>query len=235
MRSWQFLSQQEDSAGLADAGGMASRPADRRGPHRILSSSTTRRRTLWLLGAIGAAFLIACSERPSGPVFKSTDITGSSVGGDFALPDFTGRVRKLSEFRGKVVVLFFGFTQCPDVCPTTLADAAAALKELGPKADDVEVAFITVDPERDTPELLSQYVPAFHPRFLGLRGSGEELEKVAKLFKVYYAKSPSPGGGYTMDHSAGKFVIDKQGRPRLLVAHDAGPSVLAHDLRQLLS
>ena len=96
------------------------------------------------------------------------------------------------------------------------------------------MAFITVDPERDTPELLSQYVPAFHPRFVGLRGSAEELEKVAKLFKVYYAKSSSPDGGYSMDHSAGKFVIDKQGRPRLLVAHDAGPSVLAHDLRQLL-
>ena len=189
----------------------------------------------WVLFAIGTTLLSGCGERESTPRFKSTDITGSGIGsGDFTIPDFSGKPRTLSEFRGKVVVLFFGFLQCPDVCPTTLAEAAAALKELGPKADDVQVLFITVDPERDTAELLAPYVTAFHPKFLGLRGSQAELERAAKLFKVYYAKSPSPSGGYSMDHTASLFVLDKQGRARLLIQHGAGPSVLAHDLDQLL-
>lgn len=150
------------------------------------------------------------------------------------MPDFTGKMRSLGEFEGKVVLVFFGYTQCPDVCPTTLAEAAEALKKLGPKAKDVQVIFITVDPERDTPELLAQYVPAFHPSFVGLRGDAAQLDRVAKLFKIYYAKSPSPGGDYTMDHSAAKFVFDKQGRIRLLVQHAAGSDVLAHDLGLLL-
>ena len=201
---------------------------------RATQTSGARRRMLGLLLVAGAASLVACTESAPGLRFKSTDITGSSIGGDFTMPDFTGKPRTLSEFRGKVVVLFFGFMQCPDVCPTTLSEAAAALKELGPKADEVQILFITVDPARDTPELLAQYVTAFHPKFLGLRGSDKELEQVAKLFKVYYAKSPSPGGGYSMDHTAGQFVLDKQGRPRLLVQHGAGPAVLAHDLNQLL-
>lgn len=176
--------------------------------------------------------LAACGNDP--PVFKSTDITGSSIGGNFTLADPSGKARSLDEFRGKVVVLFFGYTQCPDVCPTTLADAAAALKELGPQAGEVQVLFITVDPERDTPELLANYVPAFHPTFLGLRGNEEELQRVAKQFKVIYARSNTPGGSYTMDHTASKFVLDKKGRIRLLVRHEAGPTVLAHDIRQLL-
>lgn len=196
--------------------------------------SLARRRLLGSLLVIGAVSLAACTDSAPGPQFKSTDITGSSIGGDFTMPDFTGKPRTLSEFRGKVVVLFFGFMQCPDVCPTTLSEAAVALKELGPKADDVQILFITVDPERDTPELLVRYVTAFHPKFLGLRGNQAELEQAAKLFKIYYAKNPSPGGGYSMDHSAGQFVLDKQGRPRLLVQHGAGPTVLAHDLNQLL-
>ncbi len=200
-----------------------------------MQTSRARRRALRLLLVAGAAPLAACSDSAPSLRFKSTDITGSTIGGDFTMPDFTGKPRTLSEFRGKVVVLFFGFMQCPDVCPTTLSEAAAALKELGPKADEVQVLFITVDPERDTPELLAQYVTAFHPKFLGLRGNDKELEQAAKLFKVYYAKSPSPtGDGYSMDHSAGQFVLDKQGRPRLLVKYGAGPTVLAHDLNQLL-
>lgn len=201
----------------------------------ITRASLARLCMLWLLFAVGIVALPACSERAGAPRFKSTDITGSSIGvGDFTMADFTGKPRTLGEFRGKVVVLFFGFLQCPDVCPTTLAEAAAALKELGPKGEEVQVLFITVDPARDTPELLAQYVTAFHPNFLGLRGNRAELEQAAKLFKVYYAKSPSPGGGYSMDHTASLFVLDKQGRPRLLVAYGAGSTVLAHDLNQLL-
>lgn len=189
---------------------------------------------------IAAAFAVAllstaCGPGATTPNFKSTDITGSGVGGDFAMPDATGKLRNLSEFQGKVVLIFFGYTQCPDVCPTTLAEAAEALKMLGAKAKDVQVIFITVDPERDTPELLAQYVPAFHPSFIGLRGNAAELDRVAKQFKIFYAKSETPGGGYTMDHSASKFILDKQGRVRLLVQHAAGPAVLAHDLGQLLS
>ena len=190
---------------------------------------------LWVLFTVGAAALPGCGERAGTAGFKSTDITGSGIGvGDFTMPDFTGRPRTLGEFRGKVVVLFFGFLQCPDVCPTTLAEAAAALKELGPKAEEVQVLFITVDPERDTPELLAAYVTAFHPKFLALRGNQAELERAAKMFKVYYAKSSSPDGGYSMDHTASLFVLDKQGRARLLVPYGAGPTVLAHDLDQLL-
>ena len=179
-----------------------------------------------------AALLAGCGERA--PQFKATDITGAQIGGDLALTDHTGKARRLSDFKGKVVVVFFGYTQCPDVCPTTMSEVAAAMKELGAKAKDVQVVFVTVDPERDTQELLAQYVPAFDPNFLGLRGSEAEVEAFAKQFKVFYQKSPSPSGSYTMDHTAGSFVFDKQGRVRLLVAYGAGPAVFAHDLAQVL-
>ena len=188
----------------------------------------------FILVTIVVFALAACGER-AGP-FKATDITGANIGGDFSMSDHTGKPRKLSDFKGKVVVLFFGYTQCPDVCPTTLAEVAAAMKELGSKANDVQVLFVTVDPERDTPELLAQYVPAFNPSFVALRGNQAELETVAKLFKVFYAKVPSAsGGGYTMDHTAGSFVFDKQGRIRLLVSYGAGAGVFAHDLAKLVA
>lgn len=194
--------------------------------------TTTRRRFLVALVAIATSALAACGEQAV--KFKSSDITGINIGGDFSMPDHTGKPRSLADFKGKVVVLFFGYAQCPDVCPTTLSEVAAAMKELGPKANDVQVLFVTVDPERDTPELLAQYVTAFHPSFLALRGSQAELEATAKLFKIFYAKVPSPSGGYTMDHTAGTFVFDQQGRPRLLVSYGAGAGVFAHDLAQLL-
>lgn len=184
-----------------------------------------------LLLAGFVAVLGGCNRAPT---FKSTDITGAQIGGALALTDHTGKPRTLADFKGKVVVVFFGFTQCPDVCPTTLSELAGAMKELGAKAKDVQVLFVTVDPERDTTELLAQYVPAFDPTFLGLRGSEAELQAVAKDFKVFYRKNPSPSGGYTMDHTAGSFVFDKQGRIRLLVPYGAGPAVFAHDLSQLL-
>jgi protein SCO1/2 len=180
-----------------------------------------------------AASLLACTA--GGPQFKASDITGSSFGRDFELRDPQGSTRRLADFRGKAVVVFFGYTQCPDVCPTTLASLAEAMKQLGPDADRVQVLFITVDPERDTPALLAQYVPAFDPRFLGLYGDAEATARPAKEFKIIYQKVPgSSAGTYTMDHSAGTYVFDPQGRLRLYVANGQGADVFAHDLRELL-
>jgi len=180
-----------------------------------------------------AASLLACTA--GGPQFRASDITGSSFGRDFELRDPQGNARRLADFRGKAVVVFFGYTQCPDVCPTTLASLAEAMKELGPDADRVQVLFITVDPERDTPALLAQYVPAFDPRFLGLYGDAEATARTAKEFKIIYQKVPgSSAGTYTMDHSAGTYVFDPQGRLRLYVANGQGADVFAHDLRELL-
>ena len=172
----------------------------------------------------------ACAEEPK---FRSTDITGVEYGSRLELTDHTGRVRRLEDFRGKAVVLFFGFTQCPDVCPTTLADISASLKKLGEDAQRVQVLFVTVDPERDTPKLLAQYVGAFDPRIIALRGDAAETQRVAKEFKIYYEKRQQ-GDTYTVDHSAQTYVIDPQGRLRLLVRHERLAQDLAADLRTLL-
>jgi protein SCO1 len=183
--------------------------------------------------ALLALLLAACS--PQGPKFQSSDITGSPFGRDFALTDHTGKPRTLADFRDKAVVVFFGYTQCPDVCPTTLAALSEAMKKLGADADRVQVLFVTVDPERDTADLLSHYVPAFDPRFLGLRGDADSIARTAKEFKVLYQKQPGKApGSYTMDHSSGTFIFDPQGRLRLYVGNAQGPDVFAHDLRELL-
>src|SRR6266436_7019054 len=145
------------------------------------------------------ALLAACDR--AGPKFKSTDITGVEYGRTLELTDQNGRARHLEDFRGKAVVLFFGFTHCPDVCPTTLADLAGVMKTLGPDADKVQVLFVTVDPERDTPEALAKYVGAFDPRFIALRGDLPATQHVAKEFKIYFEKRKQ-GEGYTIDHSA---------------------------------
>jgi protein SCO1 len=134
-----------------------------------------------------------------------------------------------------VVVLFFGFTHCPDVCPTALIELAQVAKALGPEASRVQVLFVTLDPERDKPQLLREYVPSFHPAFLGLYGTAEETLAAAKEFKVYFSKQSQPAGGYSIDHSAGTYVIDQQGRLRLFAQHGAGAKVLLHDIKQLLS
>ena len=150
-------------------------------------------------------------------------------------PDHNGKPRTLADFRGKVVVVFFGYTQCPDVCPTTLSDLAAALQKLGADANRVQVLFVTVDPERDTPELLSHYVPAFNPTFLGLSGDAAATAATAREFKILYQKQPgSTPGSYAMEHSAGTFIFDPQGRLRLFASHGQGPDVFAHDVRELL-
>lgn len=184
----------------------------------------------WSTITCSLLLLAACAEEPK---FKSTDITGVEYGTRLELTDQNGRVRRLEDFRGKAVVLFFGFTQCPDVCPTTLADVANSLKELGPDADRVQVLFVTVDPERDTPKLLAEYVSAFDARFLALRGDAAATQRVAKEFKIYYEKRKQ-GDGYTVDHSAQTYVIDPQGRLRLLVRQERLAQDLADDLRTLL-
>lgn len=192
--------------------------------------------TLLRASAFAVCIVGLASCTPSGgPQFQSSDVTGSSFGRDFALHDPDGKQRTLADFRGKAVVVFFGYTQCPDVCPMTLAALAEAMKQLGPDSDRVQVLFITVDPDRDTADLLSKYVPAFDRRFLGLRGNAEETERTAKEFKILYQKQPgTSSGSYTMDHSAGTFIFDPQGRLRLYVGLAQGPDVFAHDLRELL-
>ena len=179
------------------------------------------------------ALTLGCS--PDAPKFKSSDVTGASFGRDFSLTDAKGKPRMLADFRGKAVVIFFGYTQCPDVCPTTLAALAEAMKQLGPDADRVQVLFVTIDPARDTAALLGQYVPAFDPRFLGLYGDDEATQKVAREFKIIYQKQPgTTPDTYTMDHSAGTYIFDPLGRLRLFVNHGQGTAVFVHDLRELL-
>ena len=188
--------------------------------------------------AATAAFIVlalsaACS--PETAKFKSSDVTGASFGRDFALTDASGKPRTLNDFRGKAVVVFFGYTQCPDVCPTTLATLAEAMKQLGPDADRVQVLFVTIDPARDTPALLNAYVPAFDSRFIGLYGDDDATQRVAREFKIIYQKQPgTTPDTYTMDHSAGTYIFDPQGRLRLYVSYGQGPEVFAHDLRELL-
>ena len=180
-----------------------------------------------------AALASACS--PEAPKFRSTDVTGAEFGKELALTDHNGKPRTLADFRGKAVVVFFGYTHCPDVCPTTLADMAGVMKSLGADAERVQVLFVTVDPERDTPEVLKQYVPAFDPRFLGLYGDLPATQRAAKEFKVFYELQPAKApGAYTVDHSAQSFVFDPQGRLRLFVRPDRIAADLAADLKTLL-
>ncbi len=189
---------------------------------------------LALLAALAAALaLSACG--PEAPTFKGSDVTGSAFGRDFSLVDFDGKSRTLADYRGKAVVLFFGYTQCPDVCPTTLSMLAEAMKQLGPDADRVQALFVTVDPDRDTAELLKQYVPAFDPRFVGLRGDAAQTEAVAKEFRIIFQKVPGrTPETYTVDHSAGLFLFDPAGRLRVYEGHGQPPETLVHDLRALL-
>ncbi len=198
---------------------------------RRCSSTITWRKFLALAAA---ALLAACGAEA--PKFKSTDITGADFGRELALTGQDGKPRTLADFRGKAVVVFFGYTHCPDICPTTLADMAAVMKKLDKDADRVQVLFVTVDPERDTPAVLGQYVPAFDPRFLGLYGDLAATQRAAKEFRIFYEKRPgSAPGAYTVDHSAQSYVFDPQGRLRLFVRQDRIADDLAGDLRTLLA
>lgn len=175
-----------------------------------------------------------CGERAV--PFLATDISGADFGKDFHLVDHNGKARSLADFRGSVVAMFFGYTQCPDVCPTSMTAMAEVMKQLGADARRVQVLFVTVDPERDTPAMLAQYVPQFHPSFLGLYGDLPATQQVAKDFKVFYerreGKTPT---SYTIDHTAGTYLFDPQGRLRLFVKHGENPERVAADIRLLLS
>jgi len=191
------------------------------------------RRFLLTLTSLSAMALIGCEKRA--PVsFKGLDLTGAKFGQSFSMPDIDGRVRTLSEFKGKIVMLFFGFTQCPDVCPTALARAVEVSRLLGDDAKKLQVVFITIDPERDTSNLLRSYVGAFDQKFLALRGNAEETDKIAKEFKVFYQKVPT-GSSYTMEHSTLSYIFDTQGWLRLAMKHEQTASDFTADIRSLLA
>jgi len=185
------------------------------------------------LVAWAAGTLVACSAEK--PQFRSIDLTGADYARGFALTDHNGQPRTLQDFAGKVVVVFFGFTQCPDVCPSSMAELAEVKKLLGPDGDKLQTLLITVDPERDTTEVLKAYMANFDPGFLALRPTMAELSDVAKSFKVYYKKvEGKTPGSYTMDHSAGSYVYDAKGQIRLYNRYGSGAEALASDIKLLM-
>lgn len=184
--------------------------------------------------------LLAACDRPtdstSAVSFKGVDITGADYGRELSLPDQDGRQRSLADFKGKVTVVFFGYTQCPDVCPTTMAELAQVKQSLGADGERIQGVFVTVDPERDTPEVLKAYVQGFDPSFVALRGTPEQTQAAAKEFKVFYAKVPGKdASAYTMDHTAGSYILDTQGRLRVFVRYGSPAEALAADLKALLA
>ena len=191
-------------------------------------------RALILPVVIALACLMGACGQSAAPKFQLTDVTGADFGKSLALTDHTGKPRTLADFQGKVVVIFFGYTQCPDVCPTTLSEMAKVVKDLGADGEKVQVLFVSVDPERDTRELLRQYVTAFNPSFLGMVGDTDATTRTAKEFKVYVQKQPTRGGNYSVDHSAGTFIIDQQGRLRLFAQYGVSTAALLGDIRTLL-
>jgi len=203
-------------------------------------SAPFRRRLMFTAAAAAALALAGCDKlQPGGggrPAFKAVDITGAEYARTLALTDPEGRRRTLDEFKGKVVVVFFGYTQCPDVCPTTMAELAEVKRSLGADGARVVGLFVTIDPERDTAELLKAYAANFGPDIIGLRGNADETRAAAKEFKVFYNKVPGKTEtSYTMDHTAGSYVFDAQGRVRLFTRYGSGAKALADDLKILLS
>ena len=191
-----------------------------------------------LLGVAAAAATLAlagCNDKPKKLAIQGSDITGTHLGSDLAMVDASGQVRTLADYKNKIAVIFFGYTHCPDVCPTAMAQLAQAMSLLNKDADQVQVIMITVDPQRDTPEVMHRYASAFNPGFIGLSGSPEQLAKTAKSFRAYYAKSPGPTPqDYGMDHSSSFYIMDKSGEARILLPGNAQASVIAHDIQQLL-
>ena len=190
-------------------------------------------------GLVGLLALGGCDRiagRGGAPSFHFTDITGAEFARKLDLPDVDGKPRTLADWKGKVTVVFFGYTQCPDVCPTTMAELAQIRKLLGADGDKLQTVFVTIDPERDTAEILRGYVANFGPGVVALRGNAEQTAAAAKEFKIFFQKVPGKSpGSYTMDHSAASFVFDPQGRVRLFVPYGADPNVLAADVKQLLA
>ena len=204
----------------------------------LFSRAIGRRQGLLWLAAGAAGLLSGCDRlspggQPATPSFKGIDITGADYARGFSLTDFNGQTRTLADFQGRVVMLYFGFVQCPDVCPTALTRAAAVMGRLGPRAGDLQVVFVTVDPERDTPELLREYMAAFHPSFLALTGNAEQIAQTAKDFRAFYKKVPT-GSSYTMDHTALSYLFDRQGRIRVALRHEQTADDYTADVLALL-
>ncbi|MCH8857241.1 MAG: SCO family protein [Proteobacteria bacterium] len=197
----------------------------------------TRRIALAAVMALTVGALAGCQKAgPDQPAFKGVDLTGAKYARTLNLSDQDGRARSLADFKGKVLVVFFGYTQCPDVCPTTMAEVAEVKKSLGADGDKVQGIFVTVDPERDTGQLLKAYLASFDPSFVGLRGSAEQTQAAAKEFKVFYAKVPGKTPeSYTMDHTAASFIFDTEGRVRVYARYGAGAQPLADDIKLLLA
>ena len=199
----------------------------------MLRRSALRSLACCAVAPVAAALVAACGDNKL--QFSSVDLTGADYAKDFQLPDQDGRMRSLKDFRGKVVVLFFGYTQCPDVCPTTMTELAQVKKQLGADGDKLQVLFVTVDPQRDTPEVLKSYMANFDPGFIALRGAPDQLAAMAKDFKVFYkrteGKTPT---SYSMDHSAASYVYDPTGRLRLYTRYGSGAQGLASDIKMLL-
>jgi protein SCO1/2 len=186
-----------------------------------------------LLFALCVWMLTACSD--AGDIkFKGSDITGTKLGQSWTLVSMDGKTVSPASFHGKVTLVFFGFTQCPDVCPTALAELAQVMKLLGERAAQVQVLMISVDPERDTPEVLKAYISGFDARFIGLTGSAEQIKAAAGSFKAYYAKAPGPKGTYSMDHSSSFYLFDKKGEARAMLNSTIGAPAVAHDIEALL-
>lgn len=199
-----------------------------------------RRRALATAATVALLPCLAACERlaelAGKPTFHSTDITGAEFARRLDMPDADGRMRSLADWKGKVTVVFFGYTHCPDVCPTTMAELAELRKSLGAEGDRLQTVFVTIDPERDTPELLQAYVGNFGPGVTALRGSAEQTAAAAKEFKVFFQKVPGKTpGSYTMDHSAASFVFDAAGKVRLYVPYGGDPKGFAADVRQLVA
>ena len=193
-----------------------------------------RRRHL-LLAALAAGLLAGCDVGGRDKPFHGVDLTGASYAQHLALTDQHGQPRTLGDFKGKVIVVFFGYTQCPDVCPATMAELAQVKRALGKDGERIQGVFVTVDPERDTPAVLKSYMAGFDPSFVALRGTQEQTQAAAKEFKVFYAKVPGKDeASYTMDHTAGSYVLDASGRIRLFEKYGIGPQALAEDLKRLL-
>jgi protein SCO1/2 len=188
-----------------------------------------------LLLLVLLSMLTACGEQKLPSPFKASDVSAKYAQADFHLNDATGKPASLADFRSKVVVLFFGYTHCPQICPTTLADLAQVMGLLGKDADKVQVLFVTLDPERDTRELLAQYPPAFFPTFKGLYGDSMATAQAAQAFGVVYEKQPNKSGGYDLDHSAGTYLIAPGGKPVLLAPYGQRAELLVQDIRLLLA
>ena len=195
-------------------------------------------RRILLLSGLSLSLLSGCSDKPADATasgFASIDITGADYATGFSLTDHHGQARTLADFKGKVVVIFFGYTQCPDVCPTSLSELAQAKQLLGADGDKLQGLFVSVDPGRDTPEIMKAYMGSFDPGFLALYAAPDALPALTKSFRIYYKKvEGQTPTSYTMDHSAGSYVYDTQGRVRLYTRYGSGPQALASDVRKLL-